>query len=112
MTIQKKALENLVTAEKLLEKANIRVLISDPYVGRKALLGLSKQDEALAEFQRMLDLAAVEELFDKLGTHLRGLRDIVLLSGSLRRLKKFSSRLRKYIKKSFKTNPETTSVLL
>jgi len=54
----KEALENLETAEKLSKKANRPEFLCQTLMLKgRALLNLSRQEEALVEFQRMLELA-------------------------------------------------------
>ena len=54
----KKALENLAKAEKLLEKANMPEFLCQTLMLKgRALLASGRQEEALAEFQRMLELS-------------------------------------------------------
>ena len=61
----KKALENLAKAEKLLEKANMPEFLSQALMLKgRALLASGKREEALAEFQRMLELSVPRLLED------------------------------------------------
>src|SRR5664279_2684138 len=61
----KKALENLVKAEKLLEKANLPEFLCQALMLKgRALLASGRQEEALAEFQRMLELSVPRLLED------------------------------------------------
>ena len=54
----KKALENLATAEKLSEKANRPDLLCQTAMFKgRALLNLSRQEEARVEFQKLLELS-------------------------------------------------------
>ena len=54
----KKALENLVKAEKLSEKVNRPELLSQTLLLKgRAMLALNRQEEALVEFQRMMELS-------------------------------------------------------
>ncbi len=61
----KKALENLAKAEKLLEKADMPEFLSQALMLKgRALLASGKREEALAEFQRMLELSVPRLLED------------------------------------------------
>ena len=54
----KKALENLAKAEKLLENANMPEFLCQTLMFKgRALLASGRQEDALAEFQRMLELS-------------------------------------------------------
>ncbi len=61
----KKALENLAKAEKLLEKANMPEFLCQALMLKgRALRASGKREEALAEFQRMLELSVPHFLED------------------------------------------------
>ena len=61
----KKALENLTKVEKLLEKANMPEFLSQALMLKgRALRASGKREEALAEFQRMLELSVPHFLED------------------------------------------------
>jgi tetratricopeptide (TPR) repeat protein len=65
----KKALENLIKAEKLLEKANLPEFLSQALMLKgRALRASGKREEALAEFQRMLELSIPHFLEDPKNT--------------------------------------------